>query len=32
MPTYGILMKYTEQGITNIKDSPQRLAWCGHYS
>ncbi|MFH0916546.1 MAG: GYD domain-containing protein [bacterium] len=26
MPTYGLLMKYTDQGIKNIKDSPRRLA------
>jgi uncharacterized protein with GYD domain len=25
MPTYIALMKYTEQGIANIKDSPARL-------
>lgn len=25
MPTYGNLMKWTEQGAKNIKDSPQRL-------
>ena len=26
MPTYGLLMKYTDQGIKNIKDPPRRLA------
>ena len=25
MPTYIALMKYTQQGITNIKESPARL-------
>ena len=25
MPTYAILMKWTEQGAKNIKDSPRRL-------
>jgi uncharacterized protein with GYD domain len=26
MPTYGLLMKWTEQGVKDIKDSPRRLA------
>jgi uncharacterized protein with GYD domain len=26
MPTYVTLINYTEQGIKNIKESPQRLA------
>lgn len=26
MPTYGMLMKYTDQGANTVKDSPQRLA------
>lgn len=26
MPTYGILMKWTEQGVKSIKDAPRRLA------
>jgi uncharacterized protein with GYD domain len=25
MPTYIVLGKYTKEGITNIKDSPQRV-------
>lgn len=25
MPTYIALLKYTQQGVANLKDSPQRL-------
>ena len=25
MPTYIVLMKWTQQGISNVKDSPSRL-------